>query len=174
MPPLHTREVPGSIPGAPIPGIGLIKTFRVPTRLRCPFLVQARPHVSLKSSGMDALLALVEMPVRLQEKSARRDHGPVLDRMRGAHVNVAVPLLASLGEPALEVAFARAELPDERFEPACVVAGRREEGELGGAGVDLAPERDLLAAVVAPLSCHLPPLAGAYAASAASPSAPTV
>src|SRR2546430_6177096 len=98
MPPLHTREVPGSIPGAPIPGIGLIKTFRVPTRLRCPFLVQARPHVSLKSSGMDALLALVEMPVRLQEKSARRDHGPVLDRMRGAHVNVAVPLLASLGQ----------------------------------------------------------------------------
>jgi len=62
-----------------------------------------------------------------------------------------------LGEPAFEVALARAQLPRERFEPSLVVAGRGEEGELGGAGVDLAPERGLLTAVVAPLSRRLPP-----------------
>src|SRR5438270_2509776 len=66
--PLHTREVPGSIPGAPILGNGLVKPFFPTPRAACPFYVQARADVILKPARLDALLALVQMPVRAEEQ----------------------------------------------------------------------------------------------------------
>src|SRR5436853_2301013 len=68
--PLHTREVPGSIPGAPIVISRVVKRFVRRGRVGCPLLVQLRLDASTESRRLTSPLALVQVSVPLEEESA--------------------------------------------------------------------------------------------------------
>jgi hypothetical protein len=65
--PLHTREVPGSIPGAPIILFGLVERIDRLRQAICPVAVQIRTNKRLEPKCLLSLFCLIEMPV-LREK----------------------------------------------------------------------------------------------------------